>query len=277
MRKTILLAIFVGAMILPGAALDNPPGSYQQTCRSIKMKGNTLRAKCQDTSGHWVKTSLNDANRCTGDITNINGQLTCGGYGHPERDIARGAPAGSYTQTCNRVRVDGDTLRALCQASNGQWVDTSLDNVSRCTGDITNIEGRLTCGGYGNPERDIERGAPAGSYTQTCTHVHMRGNSLRASCQTSDGRWVDTTLDGYNSCVGDIVNDEGRLECTRGGGRQVPQGTYTQTCRQIYVQGDTLRAQCQDRNGRWVWSQLADWDSCRSGVVNLDGQLHCDR
>lgn len=277
MRKAILLGVFVGFTVLMGAALDNPPGTYQQTCRSIKMHGNQLRAKCQDTSRHWVKTSLDDAYRCTGDITNINGQLTCGGYGHPERDIARGAPQGSYMQTCNGVRMDGDSLRARCQGSNGQWIDTSLDNVSRCTGDITNIEGRLTCGGYGNPQRDIAKGAPAGSYMQTCNGVRMNGDSLRARCQTSDGRWLDTRLDNYSRCVGDIVNDEGRLECTYGSGRQVPQGTYSQTCRQIYVQGDTLRAQCQDRDGRWVWSQLNDWDGCRSGIVNLDGQLHCDR
>src|SRR5215469_4423291 len=265
MSKAIF-AILVVAMILPCAA-QIPSGTYQQSCKNIKMRQDTLQAKCKNTLGHWVKTSLNDVDRCTGDITNIDGQLTCGGYGHPEKDSERGLPPGSYTQTCNRVHVDGDTLRALCQTSGGQWVDTFLNDFKRCTGDITNIEGRLTCGGYGHPERDIARGAPAGSYTQTCTHVRMSGNSLRASCQTSDGRWVDTRLDSYNSCVGDIVNDEGRLECTRGGGRQVPQGTYSQTCRQIYVQGDTLRAQCQARDGRWVSTQLTDWDSCRSGIV----------
>ncbi|HEY6249059.1 MAG TPA: CVNH domain-containing protein [Candidatus Angelobacter sp.] len=277
MRRAILLASFVGAMILSGAALDNPSGSYQQTCRSIKMRGDTLSAKCKNASGHWVKTSLGNAARCTGDITNINGQLTCGGYGHPERDIERGLPTGSYTQTCNGVHVDGNSLRARCQTSDGQWVDTSLDDFRRCTGDITNIQGQLTCGGYGHPERDIERGAPAGSYTQTCNGVRVDGNSLRARCQTSDGRWLDTTLDDYNGCVGEIVNDEGRLECTRGNGRTIPQGTYAQTCRQIHLSGNSLRAQCETRDGRWVSTQLDDLDSCRSGIVNLDGQLHCDR
>ena len=275
MPKTTF-AILVWAMILPCAA-QIPSGSYQQTCKNIKMRHDTLEAKCKDTSGHWVKTSLNDADRCTGDITNINGQLTCGGYGHPEKDAARGAPPGSYTQTCNRVQVDGDTLRALCQTSGGQWVDTFLNDFRRCTGDITNIEGRLTCGGYGHPEKDIARGAPQGSYTQTCNEVRADGYALRARCQTSDGRWLDAYIDNYSQCAGEIVNDEGHLECSRTGGRTVPQGTYTQTCRQIYVRGDTLRAQCETRDRRWVWSELNDWDSCRSGIVNLDGQLHCDR
>lgn len=271
-----IFAILVGAMILPCAA-QIPSGSYQQSCKNIKMRNDTLQAKCKDTSSHWVKTSLNDAARCTGDITNINGQLTCGGYGHPEKDLERGLPPGSYTQTCNRVHVDGDTLRALCQTSGGQWVDTFLSDFRRCTGDITNIEGRLTCGGYGHPERDVARGAPQGSYTQTCNDVRADGYALRARCQTSDGRWLDAYIDNYSQCVGDIVNDEGHLECSRTGGRTVPQGTYTQTCRQIYVRGDTLRAQCETRDRRWVWSELNDWDSCRSGIINLDGQLHCDR
>jgi len=275
MSKAIF-AILVVAMILPCAA-QIPSGTYQQSCKSIKMRHDTLQAKCKNTSGHWVKTSLNDADRCTGDITNIDGQLTCGGYGHPERDAQRGLPQGSYTQTCNRVHVDGDTLSALCQTSGGQWVDTVLNDFRRCTGDITNVEGRLTCGGYGHPERDVARGAPQGSYTQTCNEVRADGYALRARCQTSDGRWLDAYIDNYSQCMGDIVNDEGHLECTRGRGRTVPQGTYTQTCRQIYVRGDTLRAQCETRDSRWVWSELNDWDSCRSGIVNLDGQLHCDR
>jgi hypothetical protein len=103
----------------------------------------------------------------------------------------------------------------------------------------------------------------------------VNGNTLRARCQTSDGQFVETALD-YDQCSGDIVNDEGRLECTRSGGRNVPPGSYSQTCRQIYVRGDYLRAQCENRDGRWVWTQLNDWDNCRS-ITNLDGQLHCDR
>src|SRR5215472_19204105 len=77
MRYSMLLMLFVGTLVLPAAAADNPPGSYQQTCRDIKMRGDTLRAKCETRSGQWVRTQLNDADRCVGDITNIDGQLTC--------------------------------------------------------------------------------------------------------------------------------------------------------------------------------------------------------
>lgn len=275
MRYFLTLTFFAATMVLSSAALDNPTGSYQQSCKSIRMRGDTLSAKCKNTAGHWVRTSLSDADRCTGDITNIDGQLSCGGYGHPERDADRGLPQGSYTQTCNRVHIEGNSLRAVCQNSNGQFQDTSLDDFQRCTGDITNVEGQLKCGGYGHPERDADRGLPPGSYTQTCNGVRVSGNQLVARCQTSDGRFLDTSLD-YRQCAGDIVNDEGRLDCTRAGRRNVPPGSYSQTCRQIYVRGDSLRAQCESRDGRWLWTQLDDWDRC-NGISNQDGQLTCDR
>ena len=91
------------------------------------------------------------------------------------------------------------------------------------------------------------------------------------------GDWVETSLNGLNQCVGDIVNDDGRLECTRRGGRLVPTGSYSQTCRNIYVRGDNLRAMCQNRGGQWVWSELHDWDDCRRGIQNDDGRLRCYR
>lgn len=275
MRYFLALTFFAATVVLSVAAQDVPQGSYQQTCKNIRMRSDALFAKCKNSAGRWVKTSLNDAGRCTGDITNLDGQLQCGGYGHPERDAERGAPAGSYTATCNRVRVDRDSLRAACQNSSGQWVETSLDNFQRCTGDITNVEGQLHCGGYGHPERAAEHGAPPGSYTQTCNGIRVEGDNLQARCQTSDGRWVDTSLD-YDHCAGDIVNDEGRLDCTRAGGPGVPPGSYSQTCRRIYLRGNSLRAQCETTNGQWVWTQLDGWNRC-GGISNQNGQLSCDR
>ena len=276
MRHSMVLAFFVGAMVLSAAAADIPPGSYQQTCRDIKLRGDSLRAKCETTRYQWVRTQLDDVDRCVGDITNIDGQLTCNKNNAP--------PQGTYLETCKNVRVRYNTLWARCKNMNGQWVDTSLNDFNRCRDGIGNADGQLRCGTYwtrgrdDDRDRDRDRGyPPRGSYTQTCRDIRVSGDSLRARCETSDGRWYDTSLDDYQRCIGDIVNDEGRLECGRAGGRDVPRGTYVQTCRQIHVHGDTLRAQCETRDGRWIWSQLNDWDDCRSGIVNLDGQLHCDR
>lgn len=290
MRHSLMLAVFAFAVALSSSAQDIPPGSYQATCRDIKMHHNDrLQAKCKTSQGSWINTSLDSADRCVGDITNIEGQLTCNKNSAP--------PQGTYLQTCRDVRMRYNTLWARCQTRSGQWVDTSLNNFSQCNGGIGNFDGQLRCGNYdrggwdrdrdgdrdrdrdrdGDRDRDWRGGGPRGSYSQTCRDIQVQGDRLRARCETSDGRWLDTTLEDSDRCVGDIVNDEGRLECTRRGGRTVPTGTYSQTCRQIYVRGDYLRAQCQTRDGRWMWSQLNDWDDCRRGIVNLDGQLHCDR
>jgi len=285
MRYATAVVLFVLSMVLTSAAADNPPaGSYLQTCRDISMHDWNLRAKCQTSNGNWVRTQLNDSDRCVGDITNIEGQLTCNKDATP--------PPGTYLQSCKNVKVRWNSLIARCKMMNGQWRDSQLGDFSRCTGGIGNVDGQLTCGGWANKDwdrdrdrdrdrgwyRDRDRGyGPRGSYTQTCRDIRVNGDDLRARCETIDGGWRDAFLDGYNRCMGDIVNDDGRLECTRRGGRVVPTGTYAQTCRQIYVRGDTLRAQCQTRDGHWMWSQLNDWDDCNRGIVNIDGQLHCDR
>ena len=124
MRHSMVLAFFVGAMVLSAAAADIPPGSYQQTCRDIKLRGDSLRAKCETTRYQWVRTQLDDVDRCVGDITNIDGQLTCNKSSVP--------PQGTYLETCKNVRVRYNTLWARCKNMNGQWVDTSLNDFNRC-------------------------------------------------------------------------------------------------------------------------------------------------
>ncbi|HEV3316102.1 MAG TPA: CVNH domain-containing protein [Candidatus Angelobacter sp.] len=276
MLGTIALVMFFGIGKSSAAAWDNPPGgSYQQSCKNIKVRGDSLTARCKNNNNHWVDTSLADYDRCRGDISNSGGQLTCGQGGGSY-------PAGDYAQTCRDISVRNNTLRARCQDGNGGWVDTYLDSYDRCSGGISNINGQLRCNGngYGGGDRDRDgdqgRGrGPRGSYSQTCRDIQVRGDSLSAECQTGYGEWRRTSLDHYDDCSGEIVNDDGQLECTRRGGRQVPRGSYSQTCRNIYVRGDKLRANCQTGDGRWAWSQLDDWNDCRGGIVNVNGQLVC--
>jgi hypothetical protein len=54
-----------------------PPGSYQQTCRNIRIDGDRLEATCQKRSGGWRDTSLKNFNYCRGRIENDNGHLRC--------------------------------------------------------------------------------------------------------------------------------------------------------------------------------------------------------
>jgi len=302
MRYLTLVAVFVMIVLSEPAkasamVMDDPPGSYRQSCKNISVRGDDLRARCKDVYGRYHDSVLDRADRCWGDISNNNGTLVC--------DRNAGQPGGSYSQTCRDIRVRWGVLWARCQTRDRGWMETSLPQFSQCRGDISNQDGQLRCLGGRDWDRDRDRDGdrdrdddrdrdrdhdhdgddrggwrdygPRGSYSQTCREIRTRGDDLRAVCQTMNGQWVSSTLDGYNRCVGEIVNDDGRLECTRRGGRSVPPGSYSQTCRNIYVRGDFLRAQCQDMRGEWVWSQLDDWDDCRRGIDNVNGQLRCNR
>ena len=58
---------------------------------------------------------------------------------------AQGVPQGSYLQSCRDARVDRDTLVAVCRTRDGGRVRAELAGVSRCVGDIGNMDGRLRC------------------------------------------------------------------------------------------------------------------------------------
>ena len=90
--KVAALALGLGAAITCQA---QPGGSYRQTCRDVSVNGSTLRATCQDQGGNWRNTELRDFDRCSGEIQNLNGNLSCsGGNGYGQVEImATGATA----------------------------------------------------------------------------------------------------------------------------------------------------------------------------------------
>jgi hypothetical protein len=164
MRYMMSLIVALSALVFAGTSgsAQVPGGSYQQTCRNIGVRGNTLYAECQDVDRHWRSTQLRDYNRCRGEIQNLNGNLQCtGGYGgngrwerdrnHDndrdwdwDRDRRNRVPRGSYVQTCQDIRVNGNELQARCQKRNGKWRDTSLSNFYGCR-EIENDNGKLRC------------------------------------------------------------------------------------------------------------------------------------
>jgi hypothetical protein len=205
-----------------------PRGSYVETCRDIRMRGDLLYARCQTVTGRWVRTSLGNIGGCVGEVVNDDGQLQCG------RRAWQGS--GSYMRTCAPIYVRGDDLRARCQTRDGRWVWSSLDGFDRCGGRIVNIDGQLRCGDRdrddwdrdrdedrGNRDRDEDRsrdrdrdrGLPRGTYVQTCQDIEVRGDRLHARCQTRDGRWNWTDLDDVFRCRGDVTNIDGHLVCSR--------------------------------------------------------------
>src|SRR3954452_6510931 len=58
-------------------------------------------------------------------------------------------PGGSYLQSCRDVQVRGDRVTALCRSREGRWNETSIDDIYRCVGGISNYNGRLVCGTHG--------------------------------------------------------------------------------------------------------------------------------
>jgi hypothetical protein len=70
-----LFVVFLLAAVASAAPI--PKGSYKRSCFNITMQGNTLLATCLTRRGTPTTTRLPFANRCRGDIANINGNLTC--------------------------------------------------------------------------------------------------------------------------------------------------------------------------------------------------------
>src|SRR5260370_6250688 len=184
----------------------------------------------------------------------------------------RGGPPGTYLETCRDVRIDGDRLWARCEKADGNWRDTSLDDVYRCVGDIANVDGRLVC--------QKAAGPPQGDYARTCRDIRMRFNSLYARCQTRDGYWVETQLDGFSRCHGPIANVDGQLrrgdpdwdrdrhrDRDRAWGYGPP-GSHRETSRDIRFEGDRLRARGEGSDGDWFEPSLAACNRSRGGTVN---------
>lgn len=125
---------------------------------------------------------------------------------------------------------------------------------------------------------------PSGSYQQSCRNISVGGEVLSANCQDASGRWEATQLRDYQSCGGDIMNDNGALRCAgnrpvsgyqNGYQAGVPNGSYTGSCQEIHIDGDDLKARCQGADGNWHNAKLDDYQKCRGDVVNENGKLRC--
>ncbi|MBL6852638.1 MAG: CVNH domain-containing protein [Alphaproteobacteria bacterium] len=127
------------------------------------------------------------------------------------------------------------------------------------------------------------RWAPEGSYRATCRGINFDGDLLTASCQRRDGTWRNTYLDNADDCDSNIVNNDGQLECGWSGWRRPdytgegPDGSYRDSCTNIRMDGYTLRATCQRRDGSWKWTSLEDAYDCDGSVTNWNGNLVCRR
>lgn len=266
-RILFLSLTLCGAVLVSGpdsSAQSTPGGSYKETCRQISVVGGNLVAQCQRADGSWRNSALNYYD-CSGDIWNDNGSLKCK---HSSINPGK-TPSGSYRDSCRDIRTDGNQLKAQCQKRNGSWNNSKI-NYKNCSGDIWNDNGDLACKGSGSGN------VPRGSYKNSCNNYYTEGNRLYASCQKKNGGWRDTSIN-YRNCDKDIWNDNGELACGGGGGGSgsLPKGSYKDTCRNMYVQGNVLEAECLNRNGKYSYTSIKYKNCSHKGVYNDWGQLRC--
>jgi len=203
-----LIVMLLGLAGAPATAAQQAPyGSYQQSCRDIRVEtllgglGANIVAWCRTVDGRYVKSSL--PLDCDGDIANDNGQLRCIGSTPSNRP-----PYGSYQQTCYGAYMTGPILHATCRDRSGRANQTAL-NVLNCKSDISNQNGQLRCGGGADQP-------PSGSYQQSCVGAYMTGPVLHATCRDMSGRNQQSEINVLG-CRGDIANINGRLACPGGG------------------------------------------------------------
>jgi len=177
-------------------------------------------------------------------------------------------PAGSYQQTCSDISVSRGALYAKCQDTKGKSHDAKLSHYEKCS-DIVNTNGKLECAG----SQSAAPSQPAGSYTESCKNIQMKGTTLHAVCKSLDGRELPTTLKDANRCAEGVANINGILNCEASG--VLPPGSYIATCKDVKLQGSMLSATCNDGKDHWRSTSMRDANKCNGDIANQNGTLRC--
>ena len=178
-------------------------------------------------------------------------------------------PEGTYQQTCSDISVSRGTLYARCQDAQGKSHSAKLSNYEKCS-DIANKNGKLECAGESQSATPSQ---PAGSYTESCKNIQMKGTTLHAVCKSLDGRELPTSLKDANRCAEGVANINGILNCESSG--VLPPGSYIATCKDVKLQGSTLSATCNDGKDHWRNTILRDANKCNGDIANQNGTLRC--
>jgi hypothetical protein len=252
---TVAFASIVLAGAVAAFATDPPPGTYLETCTGATVQGDALAATCKRVDGSEQAASIPDLKVCTGDIWNIDGTLGC----------AQGAvPAGPYSQSCQYATIVDQVLKATCTVPNG-IVEASLADYGKCLpGTINNIGGRLVC--------DVD-GTPKGAYDKSCVGKSLSGGRLRALCKNRAGEYQPVSLASADKCVPNSISyTNGRLVCDWS---EFPSGLYTKSCFFKRTNGTMLIASCLTKTGELQATSLSDYEDCRGGILNDNGDLRC--
>lgn len=128
-------------------------------------------------------------------------------------------PNGTWTQTCTGGTMNGSILTAQCTNSNNTEQPATID-LSQCAiGNISNNNGVLSCvSGTGFCQAQPSCSIPTGTYNSTCTSPSISGTTLSAQCNLPSGSSQLSTLNLHNCGQGDIINNNGQLQCQTGTG-----------------------------------------------------------
>lgn len=58
-------------------------------------------------------------------------------------------------------------------------------------------------------------------------------------------------------------------------GTPLPRGSYLESCRELYIDGDTLRGECLNDSGEWKKTWIAGYVYCGGDIYNNNGVLDC--
>jgi hypothetical protein len=178
-------------------------------------------------------------------------------------------PEGTYQQTCSDISVKKETLYAKCQDTKGKSHSAKLSHYEKCS-DIANKDGKLECAGG---EKAAAPSQPAGSYTDSCRDIQMKGTTLHAICKSVDGHEAPTSLRDADRCAQGVANINGILNCEAS--EVLPPGSYIATCKDVKLQGTMLSATCNDGKDHWHSTSMRDANKCNGDIANQNGTLRC--
>src|SRR5689334_18082863 len=139
MKPLASVASIFGFVLLAatGEAAQLPPGSYQQSCHNayVDSSGGKMKlyAECPDRQGRIQHSGIQFM-KCSGDIANQDGELSCvqgasgggpngGGQNNGGQNYGTagggGLPAGTWQQSCRDPQLHGTMLTATCLRGSG--------------------------------------------------------------------------------------------------------------------------------------------------------------
>lgn len=251
-----------------------PEGIWTSACRDFAYDGRVLSAACRNIAGDYVKTRV-AAGDCETALVNRDGRLYCDGEGV--------RPAGAWIKSCRVFALDAGTLTAECLDRKGAWTLASAKETGCDTGYGIDEAGKLVCE---RPEF-----VPPGAWAASCSSFEVAGDILSANCKSWGKKEIASRVD-WRKCAGPISNIGGTLVCDskiettpiavplplpREAATYAPAGSWQRSCRNAFVTGASLKAECRDSKKKYQASKV-DWRKCDAAVaVNAQGKLICER